>query len=321
MLKKPRKRTGFTLIELLVVIAIIAVLIGLLLPAVQKVREAAARTTTTNNIKQIVLACHNYENGQTYLPPYTSTVSGYDINFNYTSTTNSFFFLILPYVEQEPLFNAAKTPAGVYDGKSVGTMVVKTYLNPLDFTVPGDSQVMVGVFDPLTGTYTDTQLAATSYSVNATGLSFEDIDISTGLPTNNNYRATFAKNYLDGTSNTMLVAESLAACGKDYYAQLYPWYTVNTYTSGWSNGSFFAGLYNYSASGEYGTPTAKFNQSAADCSAYSSDVSNKGPVTGRSSAQIGLADGSVRTITSSIKPSTVWKLASPADGNPIGDDW
>ena len=112
MSRLARKKRGFTLIELLVVIAIIAVLIGLLLPAVQKVREAAARAACQNNLKQISLAtincCDTY---QGKLPPAIGIYPSQTISAN--NGEGGVFFFILPFIEQQGLYNATFSPTDV----------------------------------------------------------------------------------------------------------------------------------------------------------------------------------------------------------------
>jgi prepilin-type N-terminal cleavage/methylation domain-containing protein/prepilin-type processing-associated H-X9-DG protein len=121
-------RRGFTLIELLVVIAIIAILIGLLLPAVQKVREAAARAKCQNHLKQIALAAHGYHDANGFLPP-PSTRAPADASLQ---------LLLLPYVEQQPAFDSFKMTLSVvtdppnYAGRIVQ---VPVYICPADPSV------------------------------------------------------------------------------------------------------------------------------------------------------------------------------------------
>jgi len=136
-----RTRSGFTLIELLVVIAIIAILIGLLLPAVQKVREAAARMSCTNNMKQIGLAAHNYESATGVLPPGVNNVAG--TSGGYSGSMVGTLAYLLPYVEQDNVYKQYPTASFTMPSSSVdywsggyGTngsrARIKTFICPTD---------------------------------------------------------------------------------------------------------------------------------------------------------------------------------------------
>src|SRR5690242_2517716 len=127
-------RTGFTLIELLVVIAIIGVLIGLLLPAVQKVREAAARTQCVNNLKQIGLACHSYHDANNSFPPgyIDGNPAGPSTPDNDVGPGWGWAAFLLPYVEQQNLYKQINFSQGVATGSNaaLAQLPLKVYQCP-----------------------------------------------------------------------------------------------------------------------------------------------------------------------------------------------
>jgi prepilin-type N-terminal cleavage/methylation domain-containing protein len=151
-------RPAFTLIELLVVIAIIAILIALLVPAVQKVRYAAARTQSTNNLKQLVLACQSYHGVWKYLP-----YNGAANNANATSNlSGSWGYQILPYVDQEPLYDSlnGNLPANWGTGLAVFMCPMRGRPGYVNGAMPSANQAIIppGVtytLTPVPGNVTD----------------------------------------------------------------------------------------------------------------------------------------------------------------------
>jgi prepilin-type N-terminal cleavage/methylation domain-containing protein/prepilin-type processing-associated H-X9-DG protein len=132
---EPMRRRGFTLIELLVVIAIIAVLIGLLLPAVQKVREAAARISCSNNLKQLALAVHNYHDANHKFP--TGRYGDYDNPSAFggpfeDSTSWSWLTDVLPFIEQDNVGQQGGIPTTRLDRSSATAQTIKMFLCPSD---------------------------------------------------------------------------------------------------------------------------------------------------------------------------------------------
>ncbi len=178
---------GFTLIELLVVVAILAVLIGLLLPAVQMAREAVNRAMCTNNLKQIGLAVHDYVSAYGVVPSEggATTANGGPGN------NASVFFVLLPFLEQEPLYDCVSGP-----GQNT---IVKSFRCPSDLSNPGGLTEADG---SVLGSY--------CYSLNEPGV------ITSGvfpMVTNPPTQLTIDAAMSDGTSTTIAAGEHVQFCG------------------------------------------------------------------------------------------------------------
>jgi type II secretory pathway pseudopilin PulG len=186
MIFATRKPRGFTLFQLLVVLAILAILIGLLLPAVQKVREAAARVQSANNLKQIVLAIHNCHDTYGKFPPLAG-------HFPNEKGQGTLFFYILPFIEQDNLYQSAEGEKGSFSvwNNGVYSKALKLYVCPQDASGGVDNRF-------------EEWLALTSYAANF--MVFGD------RATHTMQGASRIASIQDGLSNTIFFAERYQLC-------------------------------------------------------------------------------------------------------------
>jgi prepilin-type N-terminal cleavage/methylation domain-containing protein/prepilin-type processing-associated H-X9-DG protein len=299
-----RRWRGFTLIELLVVIAIIAILIGLLVPAVQKVREAAARISCGNNLHQMVLATHMMNDQYGKMPPADHRYLTREQDWS--NPWDNPHFYMLPFIEQDNLFKAMygtdNGPADYYPWHNwtgppypvaAAFTNVKTFVCPSDPSIQSDGEIA------LLGTW-----CGTTYAYNAQVFGQTD--------QNGNLTDWWAANKIpsaipDGTSNTIMYAEKYGRCG--YAGSIWARWDMDQWQPGFSIS--WAAYMVGPASKFVVQPLWKTN--ACDPTIASSPHS--------SGMNVGLCDGSVKFLQQAISGNTWWAACTPSSGDRLGPDW
>jgi prepilin-type N-terminal cleavage/methylation domain-containing protein len=287
-----RRKRGFTLIELLVVIAIIAILIGMLLPAVQKVREAANRSSCQNNLKQLGVAIHNYAsaNRDMIVPLLDRSSTGIPAYWM------TFYYSLLPYIEQDPAYR--RTSYTDSWGASNHALTIKSVICPSDFTHQNR-------INPPTG------WAVTSY-VPVSNL-FAGVYPGAYQPDRGFYLQASQYtigNVPDGTTNQIAMVERFA----DLYPQ-YGWACLTMHPCsnvywGWPQWSTI-----------YGPWGLYLPQTNARTSGPGQLAHPYMPNTAHATMQTLLLDGSVKSIAATISQANWNAACQPADGNVLTGNW
>jgi prepilin-type N-terminal cleavage/methylation domain-containing protein len=340
--------SGFTLIELLVVIAIIAILIALLVPAVQKVREAAARTQCQNNMKQYGIAVHNFHDTVGKLPP----ALGWFPRVPTASPTDDLaygfgLFHLLAFVEQGNVYRMTRgnvTISGMsgqvfFPGNNnMYQTVIPTLICPAD---PGirNGQVTIQGFTWGAQSYAGNALAFTQQNFNGNppaGFITPTVPTQTVSAYSTQVSNRFSRHFGDGLSNTIFLAEKYARCQKPALGAPGDagnvWaYSNNggaTAAAGAPIGTVSAALHGgfNIASSSY-TPALSLGQAnlfQTQPFPFEGPTSVCDPVlasTPHTSIQVGMMDGSVRSVFPSISRNTWMAACTPAGGEQLASDW
>jgi len=312
---------AFTLIELLVVIAIIAILIGLLLPAVQKVRESAARAKCQNNLKQLAVGMHNYHDAVGTLPD-----GGID------HFSGNWMITILPYVEQDVLFQLYQGYGTAQSVISAANIANITGRQLAVYTCPSDTPALPGggTYDGCSYHNYAVNYGNTAVGDNAGGSTVMDVEMTyngftfAGAPFRFNQPQTLT-NITDGTSNTLMIAEVIQGQRQD----------VRGYTWWGDAGGFVASLLPNDPAGDnvnhtYCDKNAP-NPPAINCGSTvttTSTTSGDGSVLVRAFAarsrhtqgvNVAFCDASVHFIANTIVPATWQALSTSQGGDAIGN--
>lgn len=318
-----------TLLELLVVLAILAVLMALLLPAIQKVREAAARAQSSNNLRQMALAIHQCQSDHGLLPPgfgyfpggpRAPTLGGGSSGYG------NVFFHLLPFIEQNNLYRSSAEPgtgplglAGILYSPfgpqfpGIAVQPLKIYLNPSD---PSSSSA---------GLVEGSQTLADGWG--ACGYAF-NAQVFCRVEANGYFEGWWAapripQTFSDGTSNTLMFTEKFAVCGQPggLYSGASAWAEAPAEEA---TPVFSVSLFPSAGLPPDGVPSmGPRTHFQVRPLPYASDRCQYWlPQTARSDGIVAaFADGSVRNVAASVLPAAWWAACTPSSGDVVDVDW